>query len=62
MLLLLTSWFRVFLLEPSQYIFLYIFQVETHLNDIEVNQWTTDDVEEWLDLIGLSHLKNVFFS
>eukprot|EP00111_Clytia_hemisphaerica_P008239 TCONS_00024014-protein len=34
--------------------------VETHLNDLEVSQWSCSDVIEWLNLIGLSHLKDIF--
>lgn len=35
-------------------------EIETHLNDLDVNEWTSDDVGEWLTLIGLPHLKRIF--
>ncbi|XP_047142726.1 uncharacterized protein LOC100205244 isoform X1 [Hydra vulgaris] len=35
-------------------------EAENCLNDIDVCDWTTSDVCDWLELIGLVHLKNVF--
>ena len=30
------------------------------LNNLDVEEWTFTDVGDWLDLIGIPYLKNVF--